>query len=213
MTAWRDVEKAAPDLARRVRALFDSHRHKTIATLRADGSPRISGIECAFEDGELVFGSMAHARKGADLRRTGTTLTAEGAIGYVGYFAGPSVHIVDYHALADPLLARLPMVASDPFYAAFLRRVRPGEVAAPWRVGHFMRALPAGYMSSLASGENRIADPAVRALWDRVARVTRGPVWSAARLRDVVDDDYANPRSTGHGWPSSGRVTDFGIGS
>jgi hypothetical protein len=69
VTAWRDVENAAPDLARRVRALFDSHRHKTIATLRADGSPRISGIECAFEDGELVFGSMAHARKGADLRR------------------------------------------------------------------------------------------------------------------------------------------------
>jgi hypothetical protein len=37
--------------------------------LRADGSPRISGIESAFEDGELVFGSMANARKGADLRR------------------------------------------------------------------------------------------------------------------------------------------------
>jgi hypothetical protein len=69
MTAWRDFEEAAPDFARRVRAMFDAHRHKTIATLRADGSPRISGIEAAFEDGELVFGSMANARKGADLRR------------------------------------------------------------------------------------------------------------------------------------------------
>ncbi len=69
MTAWHDVEQAVPEFARRVRALFDAHRHKTIATLRADGSPRISGIEAAFEDGELVFGSMAHARKGADLRR------------------------------------------------------------------------------------------------------------------------------------------------
>jgi hypothetical protein len=52
-----------------VRALFDAHRHKTIATLRADGSPRISGIEASFENGELSFGSMPHARKGADLRR------------------------------------------------------------------------------------------------------------------------------------------------
>ncbi len=52
-----------------MRALFDAHRHKTIATLRADGSPRISGIEAAFVDGELVFGSMPNARKGADLRR------------------------------------------------------------------------------------------------------------------------------------------------
>jgi len=69
-----------------VRVLFDAHRHKTIATVRADGSPRISGIETAFEDGELVFGSMADARKGADLRRdprfalhSGTIDPVEGA--------------------------------------------------------------------------------------------------------------------------------------
>jgi len=52
-----------------VRALFDARRHKTIATLRADGSPRISGIETVFQDGELVFSSMPRSRKGADLRR------------------------------------------------------------------------------------------------------------------------------------------------
>jgi Pyridoxamine 5'-phosphate oxidase len=69
MTAWRDVERAEPEFAQRVRGLFDAHRHKTIATVRADGSPRISGIEAAFEDGELVFGSMPNARKGGDLRR------------------------------------------------------------------------------------------------------------------------------------------------
>jgi hypothetical protein len=69
MVAWKDVEQAEPDFAARVRALFEAGRHKTIATLRADGSPRISGIECEFADGELRFGSMAGARKGADLRR------------------------------------------------------------------------------------------------------------------------------------------------
>ncbi len=69
MTAWQDVERAEPEFAQRVRALFDAHRHKTIATVRADGSPRISGIETVFEDGEPVFGSMPNARKGADLRR------------------------------------------------------------------------------------------------------------------------------------------------
>jgi hypothetical protein len=69
MTAWQDVVQAAPEFAQRVRTLFEAHRHKTLATVRADGSPRISGIETAFEDGELVFGSMPNARKGADLRR------------------------------------------------------------------------------------------------------------------------------------------------
>ena len=66
MPSWRDVVEAEPEFAGRVRALFEAGRHKTIATLRADGSPRISGIECEFtEDGELQFGSMPHARKGA----------------------------------------------------------------------------------------------------------------------------------------------------
>jgi hypothetical protein len=69
VTTWRDFEQAAPEFAQRVQALFDAHRHKTLATVRADGSPRISGIETVFEDGELIFGSMPNARKGADLRR------------------------------------------------------------------------------------------------------------------------------------------------
>jgi Pyridoxamine 5'-phosphate oxidase len=69
MAAWKDMEQAEPEFAARVRRLFDAGRHKTIATLRADGSPRISGIECEFAGGELRFGSMPGARKGADLRR------------------------------------------------------------------------------------------------------------------------------------------------
>jgi hypothetical protein len=69
MPAWKVIEQAEPEFAARARRLFDAGRHKTIATLRADGSPRISGIECEFVDGELRFGSMTGARKGADLRR------------------------------------------------------------------------------------------------------------------------------------------------
>jgi len=67
--AWREIEAAEPEFAGRVQKLFDAGRHKTIATLRADGSPRISGIECEFADGEVRFGSMPAARKGADLKR------------------------------------------------------------------------------------------------------------------------------------------------
>lgn len=69
MVTWNDFATAQPDFATRVRALFDAGRHKTIATLRADGSPRISGIECEFTDTSLQFGSMGAARKLADLRR------------------------------------------------------------------------------------------------------------------------------------------------
>jgi Pyridoxamine 5'-phosphate oxidase len=86
MAAWRDVEQAEPAFAQRVRKLFDGRRHHTMATVRADGSPRISGIELTFDGGELGFGSMPNARKGADLARdprlalhSATTDPVEGA--------------------------------------------------------------------------------------------------------------------------------------
>jgi len=69
MPTWAEIEQAEPEFAARVKRLFDAGRHKTIATLRSDGSPRISGIECEFADGELRFGSMTGARKLADLER------------------------------------------------------------------------------------------------------------------------------------------------
>jgi hypothetical protein len=69
MASWGEIERDAPDLAADARNLLEAHVHKTIATLRADGSPRISGIEAKFIDGDLWFGSMPGARKNADLTR------------------------------------------------------------------------------------------------------------------------------------------------
>ena len=69
VSSWKTIELAEPEFAGRVRRLIEAGRHKTIATLRADGSPRISGIECEFTDDDLRFGSMTGSRKGADLRR------------------------------------------------------------------------------------------------------------------------------------------------
>jgi hypothetical protein len=69
MPTWTEFEAAAPELAKSVRARLDAHTHKTIATLRRDGSPRISGIETAFVDGDLWIGSMWQALKAHDLQR------------------------------------------------------------------------------------------------------------------------------------------------
>jgi hypothetical protein len=68
MASWQEVEAAVPELARAARAVFDAHRHKLLATLRRDGSPRISGIEATFADGDLWLGMMPGSRKAMDLR-------------------------------------------------------------------------------------------------------------------------------------------------
>ncbi|WP_424188437.1 pyridoxamine 5'-phosphate oxidase family protein [Actinokineospora sp. G85] len=66
---WEDFVAAEPEFAKRVRARFAVRKHGTLATLRKDGSPRISGTEIDFEGGGLWLGSMRGARKALDLLR------------------------------------------------------------------------------------------------------------------------------------------------
>jgi hypothetical protein len=68
MPSWNDVAAEAPDLAALVQARFTSAKHHTLATLRQDGAPRISGTEVTFNLGEVWLGSMDGARKARDLQ-------------------------------------------------------------------------------------------------------------------------------------------------
>src|SRR4051812_12322810 len=69
MSAWSEFEREAPELAAQVRDRFTARKHHTMATLRLDGSPRISGTEVELADGELRIGSMPGAVKARDLLR------------------------------------------------------------------------------------------------------------------------------------------------
>src|SRR3979490_3453481 len=69
VASWAEFERAAPEFASRVRALMASRKHVTMATLRRDGSPRISGTEVELACGQLHIGSMPNAVKALDLRR------------------------------------------------------------------------------------------------------------------------------------------------
>ncbi len=69
MARWADFEAEAPELAARVQERFLIRKHKTLATLRRDGSPRISGIEVEFREGDVLLGMMPDSRKLHDLER------------------------------------------------------------------------------------------------------------------------------------------------
>jgi arabinofuranosyltransferase len=93
-----------------------------------------------------------------------------GATGMMPFFAGPAFHIVDPLGLGDPLLARIPRI--DP---------------ARSRVGHYCRFVPEGYLETLATGENRIADPDLAAYYDELRLVVSSPdLWSARRLEAIL---------------------------
>ncbi len=69
MATFAEVVAEEPEFAARVRAAFDAHAHKVLATLRPDGSPRVSGIEMQFVGGEPWLAGMPESVKFRDLRR------------------------------------------------------------------------------------------------------------------------------------------------
>ncbi len=66
---WSRFRDEAEDLAARVEDRFAANLHHVIGTIRADGTPRLSGTEVAIAEGEVTIGMMSGSRKLADVQR------------------------------------------------------------------------------------------------------------------------------------------------
>jgi arabinofuranosyltransferase len=91
-------------------------------------------------------------------------------IGYHAFTAGPGVFVVDELALSDPLLCRLPAIRDE-----------------AWRIGHFRRQIPEGYLESLRLGKNLFADNKTGEYYNALRMLTEGPLLSWARLRMILE--------------------------
>ena len=69
MASWASFAAEAPELAALVQARFEATGLAFMATLKGDGSPRISGIEPLIDGDELWLGMMDGSRKAADVER------------------------------------------------------------------------------------------------------------------------------------------------
>jgi arabinofuranosyltransferase len=91
-----------------------------------------------------------------------------GSLGFQGYYAGPMVHIIDHFGLGDPLLARLPSVRYP-----------------TWRMGHFERTVPQGYISSCYTTRNLIENPQLNEYYEALNLIVRGKLFSSERLSAI----------------------------
>jgi Pyridoxamine 5'-phosphate oxidase len=69
MTSFAEVQRIEPELATRARAILSSTTNAILGTIHRDGTPRLSGADPYFHDGQLRLWSMPQARKGHDMRR------------------------------------------------------------------------------------------------------------------------------------------------
>jgi arabinofuranosyltransferase len=108
----------------------------------------------------------AQVQRGLELRAV-PVVAREVNIGFMGYYAGAGVTIIDEYGLCDPFLARLP--------------------AAPdWRIGHYHRPSPPGYVESVQTGRNLLVDPDLALKYEQIRTITQGPIWSKRRWRAIV---------------------------
>jgi arabinofuranosyltransferase len=98
----------------------------------------------------------------------GVRLVIRESVGVYGFYAGPEVYVMDMVCLGDPLRARLP-------------------VTGPWRIGHFYREYPAGYVETIENGfTNHIREPHLHEYYDKLALITQGRLFSLERLKTIV---------------------------
>lgn len=119
-----------------------------------------------------LFGAQVHeiqprsvlVTRGLNYQQQGKQVIMELNIGYLGFFAGPDIHIIDQYGLADPMLARIPFNGAE------------------WRPGHFFKALPKGYLNSIIQEKNLIANPSLAEYYNLLRLVTRGELFNRNRL-------------------------------
>lgn len=114
--------------------------------------------------------AMTHesVQEGLRAHQRGETFVVRQSSGFFGYYAGPTIYIVELYSLTDPLLARLP--SADKY---------------EWRVGHYTRELPEGYLKTLETGDNVIEDPNLRLFYEKIRLIVRGNIWDSKRLVEI----------------------------
>jgi arabinofuranosyltransferase len=121
-----------------------------------------TALASATRTSELPDHEWAHQGSAAGAVNQGPV--TRNVIGMFGFKAGPALHIVDLYALTDPLLARI-----------------PAKRDVQWRIGHFERRVPDGYIDTLRTGEPRIRDQRLNRYYAALREVIAGPLWSPKR--------------------------------
>jgi len=110
---------------------------------------------------------------GLEVKENAQTPFVPGSIGFFGFYAGPEIYVIDRLGLGDLLLSRLPFTEKENYWEG------------GWRIGHFYRALPTGYMETLESGENVIEDECLAKYYDKLIIITRGDLFDANRIQEI----------------------------
>jgi len=116
-----------------------------------------------------------HRRQGLEARYGNRQVWSVSSAGQRGFYAGPDVYIFDEWALSDPLLARL-----------------PAKRDLEWRVGHYERRVPTGYLETLERGDNQLVEQGLAQYYDQLSLIIHDSLWDKARWQAIWEMNNGN---------------------
>ena len=116
-----------------------------------------------------------------DIKKSKENVLVKETIGLNGYYGGNKIHIIDPMALADPLLSKLP---STEYW--LIHKYKFNSIKK-WRIGHFARKIPAGYLETIKMGKNELGDKDLSEYYDRLSSVISGHLFSINRIKEIIN--------------------------
>ncbi len=119
---------------------------------------------------EACFPATDWTTAGMELSRSDAACQEVNHIGIFGYFAGTEKILIDEFAISDPFLARLPIVD-----------------AKKWRIGHFQRSIPQGYLKSIVADNAALEDPHLNDFYQRIRLITQSKnLLATDRIKAII---------------------------
>ncbi|MEM7538399.1 MAG: hypothetical protein AAF639_39895 [Chloroflexota bacterium] len=110
-----------------------------------------------------------HRRQALEARNSHRKIFIVGSAGQRGYFAGPDLYVFDDLVLSDPLRARIPAIRD-----------------INWRVGHYTRVTPEGYLETIETGENQLKDKRLAQYYEHLSLIIHDELWSIDRWKAIM---------------------------
>jgi arabinofuranosyltransferase len=130
---------------------------------------------------ETKIKSHPWAKDGIELKKRGNQVVVRKTIGLLGYYAGPGIHIIDPLALSDPLLSK---IHSTEYWRIQKYRFNSTK---KWRIGHFARKIPNGYIESIKAKDNLLEDKDLKEYYDKILSVIRGNLFDTERMIEIIN--------------------------
>jgi arabinofuranosyltransferase len=145
------------------------NQNKEVADERGHYFEELSLLSYYTRDrGDQLFPHHNFAIAGYKFKGAPDKIVARRTVGLFGFHAGIDKIIIDRLALSDPLLARMP-------------------ITGRWRIGHFQRELPDGYIKSIMHGNETITNPEINEFYSTLKSITQSQkLFTLTRLKTIM---------------------------